>query len=326
MTALADLWIAVLAGLTVGAFTGLGLALLQRPLIAAARRFAPNMRALGLFGVIVAPFAMAVITAVFTATLAHALFIDVISHHCHVTTETCTAHAPTPSSDFLFAAGAGLITAAALWIGLSLIDSLSRAGEQARLLRAASVRQEEGDYLLPTDKVVAVSGGLLHPDTFISRGLRRNLTALQFDVVRLHEATHGRRGDTIVRILAGALGVGHWPGAGRAYFDELVLAQEQACDQTTAHRFGALETAETLLAVEKLQRTQGQAATGCACPAFMDTAIEARTRALLAPRFIPDYAGAMLLIAGLITAVAFAMMSAEPLHHEIKSLIFLLQS
>ena len=58
----------------------------------------------------------------------------------------------------------------------------------------------------------------------------------------------------------------------------------------------------------------------------MDTAIEARTRALLAPRFIPDYAGAMLLIAGLMTAVAFAMMSAEPLHHEIKSLILLLQS
>ena len=326
MTALADLWIAVLAGLTVGAFTGLGLTLLRRPLIAAARRLAPNMRALGLFGVIVAPFAMAVITAVFTATLAHALFIDVIGDHCHVTTATCTAHAPTPSSGFLFAAGAGLITAAALWIGLSLIDSLSRAGEQARLLRAASERQEEGDYLLPTDKIVALTGGLFRPDTFISRGLRRHLTALQFDVVRLHEATHGRRGDTIVRILAGALGVGHWPAAGRAYFAELVLAQEQACDQTTAHRFGALETAETLLAVEKLQRTHGQAATGCGCPAFMDTAIEARTRALLAPRFIPDYAGAMLLIAGLMTAVAFAMMSAEPLHHEIKSLILLLQS
>lgn len=324
MSGLAELWIAMLAGLVVFAASGAGLAVTHRIVIIHARRLPPNVRAAAMFGLLVAPLVLASVTVAVTTLSTHASFFDIVGHHCHETTASCTAHAPASSSALLMAIGAGLLTGAALWIGLTLLDSFLRASDQWRLLRAASTR--EGDtFVLTTDDVVAVSGGIFKPAPFVSRGLRQHLSDLQYAIVRAHEAAHGERGDNLVRIIAAAFSVGHWPGAARALQAELALAQEQACDRAAARAFGAIETAETLLAVEKLQRSM-RAPPACYCPAYLDTAIEARTRALLSPSFMPSQRAVVTVFAATLIALLITTVSAEPLHHEIETLILILQS
>ena len=137
MMAYADIWIAILAGAVVCALTGAVVRFARTWLIAHLRRVAPGLRAGALIGIVIAPLVLGVFAAVFITVSSHGTVIDLVRHHCHVTTVGCVAHAPTVSTGVLMALGSGLLAGLCLWIGLSVLDHGLKSADSLRLLKAA---------------------------------------------------------------------------------------------------------------------------------------------------------------------------------------------
>ena len=135
--------------------------------------------------------------------------------------------------------------------------------------------------MLQTHKPVAVSAGLLRSETYVSDGLVRSLSAQHLDVVKAHETAHADRRDGLLRLLGHVFSIGHLPWTLPVLMHELELAQEQACDAVAAKTHGAIRTAETLLAVERLKQALGHE-TPDACMAFGGADVELRARAAVA--------------------------------------------
>ena len=328
MMAYADIWIAILAGAIVCTLTGTAVRFARVWLIAQLRRVAPSLRAVALIGIVIAPLVLGVFATVFITVSSHGALIDLVRHHCHVTTAGCVAHTPAMSTGVLMALGGGLVAGLCLWIGLSVLDHGRKSADSLRLLKAASHRDHNRKlYILETDAVVALASGLLRPRLFLSRGLCQRLDREEREIVRLHEQAHGRRFDNLTRLVAAAFAIGHLPRTARLLRGELVLAQEQACDRAAARRFGAIRTAETLLKVERLQLSRnGAPPSPCFGAAYVDAPVAARVRALVAPDFEPVRASAAALLGWAAICLATIMLGAEPLHHKIETLILFLQN
>lgn len=324
MSGLADIWIAILSGALVCAATGLAMAAIRTPLIARLRKVQPALRATILLVVITAPLAMALATATLIALSSHGTAIDLVPHHCHVSAADCVPHAPATPTPVLSLFAGGLLTAVLIWVSLMVGAGFVRTARSLRLLRQASERHGgAAERVLGTDSPVALASGLLRSQLFLSRGLLLHLDASELAIVRAHEESHARRFDNLTRLLASALSLGHTRGSVRALRQELVLAQEQACDRIAADRFGAIETAETLLKVERLMDTWS--AETCRGAAFVDAPVTARVKALVVPNFAPLKRNAAWFAATLLAASTGIFLVAEPLHHEVETLILILQ-
>ncbi|WP_291079084.1 M56 family metallopeptidase [Hyphomonas sp.] len=319
MIALADFWIAVLCGIIIALAASLLLALAAPLLVRLLRWFSPGVRATVLLGLLAVPIFSGIVIAVLVAFSTHALPFDLVSHHCHTDSAACVSHARAEETLLLTALGGGSLGAILVWLGLSLFDLVSRSSQSQRLLRLASKPASDGTRVLQTRKPVAVSAGLLRSETYVSDGLVRALEAEQIAVVKAHESAHAERRDGLVRLLANLLSVGHLPWPQSLFLRELELAQEQACDATAAKTHGAIRTAETLLAVERLKQVFGRE-TPEACRAFGAADIELRARALLAPHFLkPRLSATGFALTVVVSALSLFIIS-EPIHHELESL------
>lgn len=319
MIALADLWIAVLCGIAVAAAASLTLAIAAPLVLRPLRRVAPALRATILTGLLGAPFLSGVLVAVLVATSSHDLPIDLVSHHCHTDTATCVSHARAEETLLLTVLGGGSLAVIFTWLGLSFLDLVSRTNNSRRLLRLAACAQTGGATIVQTNKPVAVSAGLLRPETYVSDGLVRALDRDQLAVVMAHEEAHARRRDGLLRLLGHVLSIGHLPWSLNILMHEVELAQEQACDALAAKVHGTICTAETLLAVERLKHVFGHE-TPEACMAFGGADIELRAHALLAPRFMAPRLSAAGLALTLLSLALSLFVISEPIHHELESL------
>lgn len=319
MMALADIWIAVLCGIAVAVAASLALAISAPVMLRPLRRIAPGLRATILTGLLSAPLLSGAVVTLLVAFSTHALPLDFVSHHCHADSAACVSHARADETLLLTTLGGGSLGIILLWFSLSLCDLVSRSNQSRRLLRLASVSQSGRAHVVQTHKPVALSVGLLRSETFVSDGLVEALNPKQLAVVMAHEEGHARRRDGLFRLTGYVLSIGHLPWTQHLLMHELELSQEQACDALAAKAHGAIRTAETLLAVERLKQEFGHTVPD-ACMAFGGADIELRAHALLAPRFFATkWSAAGFALAVVATALSLFVIS-EPIHHELESL------
>lgn len=324
MSGLADIWIAVLSGALFCILVGLAIASVRGPLIVWLRKVQPELRATVLLALLGTPLIAALAIATLIALSSHGTAIDLVPHHCHASANDCVPHSPAVSTLALSVTAGGVLTAGSLWMASTLGVGIARTSRGVRLLRRASgPRSGATEHVLDTDALVALASGLIRSRLFLSRGLLARLDAREVDIVRVHEKAHARRFDNLQRLLAPVFALGHLPTSVRALRGELVLAQEQACDRAAADCFGAVETAETLLKVERLRG--GLPARPCWGAAFVDAPVTARVKALVAPDFAPARRSVAWFGSSLLAAAAGVLIAAEPLHHEIETLILALQ-
>ena len=322
MMATADIWIAILAGALVCLGAGVAIRLSLSPLLRVLRRMPPGIRAIGLVGLLVAPLGLGLAKAVVVASSSQGGLFDLIHHHCHVEAQGCIAHPPLSAPGHLVALAVAVAAVAAIVVIGACLLSLRRAGTAQRMLTAASHTADASDTrILSTDKAVALACGVFRPMVFISRGLRASLTEDELEIVTRHEHAHVSRFDTLSRMVAASVSlIGHAPRSRQCLQAELVLAQEQACDQAAAEAFGPIRAAETLLKVERLQAGQVEAQAFAA--AYVDAPITARVRALVEPRFLSAGRSTIVLAVMALVGVLGVLLGSEPLHHEIETYFF----
>ncbi len=321
----ADIWIAVLSGCGIAMAAGLVLGLVGPVSMRPLRKVSPGVRSVILVLSALAPVIAGILGAKLVAWSPHALPFDLVSHHCHADLAICSSHARAENTVLLIALGAGTLGALIVWIAHSLFDLVSQSTQSQRLLRAASSLRNGRASRLVTDRIVAVSAGLLRPRIFLSEGLVKRLDRSDVEVVIAHEAAHGQRRDSIIRLLVSVFSLGHLPHMKTRLLAELELAQEQICDRAAAKAFGAVPTAETLLKVERLRHSLG----GESLPlstAFDHSDIEARTRALVAPDFGLTRPAVIIFSCLLMIGALALLVAAEPVHHEIESFFLSLQN
>lgn len=325
MIDLVEVWIAILGGAAVSVVAGLAAAVLTPFVMPVLRRVRPGLRAGVLSLALVAPLLAGLGTALIIAFSSHALPLDLIRHHCHAELASCAAHAQPEGGVVLTMLGAGCLGAVLVWLALSAFDLAAQSRRSFKLLEMTSRQDVAGSHILETDRVVALSAGLLRPRAFISEGLRQRLGGTGTEIVLSHERAHMARRDAFVRVLTRVFSIGHLPASQRRLSAELELAQEQLCDGVAARRHGEIAVAETLLAVARLKQAF-DTPTPPVCVAFGKSDIEERTRALIAPNFLPTSLSLALFVSIALLSAAALFLAAEPIHHEIEDFFLSLEN
>ena len=325
MISLADIWIAVLSGVIVGLCVSLVIGVAFPFLANHLRRVAPGVRLVLILLTLSSPLLAGLAGTKLVGLSPHAPPFDLIADHCHGPGPTCAIHARAEATPLLTALGAGALGMIVIWIALTLFDLMSQSGRSLRLLLAAAEQQTSDTRTLPSERIIAVSAGLFRPRTFLSQGLTQALGARDIAIIEAHETAHGKRRDGLVRLVACALSLGHLPPIRTGLLGELELAQEQLCDRAAAKLFGEIETAETLLKVERLKQDRGASAP-VSCLAFGRSYVEARTQALIAPDFSLTRAMSSGFVALAVLGLLGLAIAAEPIHHEVESFFLSLQN
>lgn len=317
----ANILVALAAGLGVlVGVTGL-LVLFGGKLLEAMKRARPGLRVLGIATLCAAPLGLAVLTAIGVGLFPHASPFDVIAHHCHISSGTCSAHeaASVPGIAVLVT----LLLSALVFVRFVWALMVQSAElKSMRTLLAGSSPSACGQYrVLETGTSWAFAFGLVSPSIYLSRGLGEALKREECEIVLAHEQAHIRRGDLLVRFGCAVLTAFMPETLRRSFMDALVLAQEEACDADTTRSFSPVRIAETLLKVERLRT--GVMSSPMAAN-FTGSPLESRVRALLEP----DYETASRSLARLVliigsTAISL-LLSLELLHHEIETFFMVL--
>ncbi len=313
-------WVALLAGLIACVGVAALIALACRPLLKDLRRWSPEVRASACLMLLLAPCLVGIAAAAMSGLSADGVVVDLVTHHCHANMASCSAHEPLEPNAVLSLLGGALLLGILLWLGASCVSQLRMTMRSTNLLRIASRNRARADVgILGTDDTVACAIGLFRPRVFLSRGLWRRLSIGERKVVLRHERAHVARHDYSTRALAALCAMVHGRATGTRLLDELVLAQEQACDRAAARYYGTLRTAETLLKVERIQRRRN--VSEASSPGILDGSVTARVNALLEPAFLPVspclarlYGAVTVTLVGLVAGI-------EPLHHAAESIV-----
>jgi Zn-dependent protease with chaperone function len=173
--------------------------------------------------------------------------------------------------------------------------------------------------VLPIDAPLCLSVGVLRPATVVSRGFVASVNADDLAAVLVHERTHAKRKDTLVRLFARAATPFMLPWVRARLLAEIELAAERSCDEAAARSIGdRLTMAEVILKVERLVSAMPHPLRTVTA-SFGGTAVPARVAALLEPPR-PDVKGAALPVC--VGAVLVALFAAsEPLHHVTETIL-----
>ena len=250
------LWLglaAILGASAVAVVIALGMPRL-RPVLA---RLAPARRARVLTALCLAPLegGVGLALACLLPSLYSALWptLDHCTRHADEHLHLCLAHPP--------AAAMGLTAVLVGTAGLSLlvlrgapgILRLLRAHRILVRLRGASMQDLTGVRSVDSDAIFSFAGGLVHPDIYLSRGLRERLVPAQLAAVLEHERAHVRRRDVLRRHAAQLGALLHTPGTARSLLSALELACEEACDAEAAAALGdRVQVAQAIVAVARL--------------------------------------------------------------------------
>lgn len=321
----AELWIALLGGVIIGLISSLAVGALVQQYAGHLRRVSPNARQILIMLILFTPLLAGLAGAQLVGLSPHVPLFDLISDHCHGPEPSCARFERAEATPLLTALGAGALGVTVIWVALTLFDLMSRSSRSLRLLLVAAEQPVSETIALPSERIIAVSAGLFYPRTFLSRGLMRALSAREIALVEAHEAYHGRHKDGLTRLIAHAFSVGHLPVIRTQLLGELELVQELRCDRATASVFGDIETAETLLKVERLKQDKGARAPDF-CLGFGESFVEARTRALIAPDFSLTRPMSWGFAALAVAVLAVMAIAAEPIHHGVETFFNFLQN
>jgi Zn-dependent protease with chaperone function len=216
------------------------------------RAVSPSLRSRILLAWAAAPAtaAIALVAAALWPSLGAALGLAV--DHCpmhagHV--HLCVHHLPARGLGIAGALGLGLLGVVA---GTVLVRAIRSAALATRLARLPSFEYRPGLRAVESYRAFAFTVGWLRPKVVVSTALVERLTPAQLDVVVAHERAHVARRDALTVTIARVLALAHLPAIRRGIVAELMLACEQACDETAALAVGdRVLVAETIVAAER---------------------------------------------------------------------------
>ena len=324
MSILSDLWIGMIAGTLTLFILSFLLRLVIRPLLPALSQLSANGRRLIAAVLLMLPAFSAIALTVVMATSNHHLPFDLIAHHCHADAAGCAAHGR--GSDYLplTAIGAGLLTVFVSWFLFGALEKLYAIRSSMRGLKPAVSGRLKTALILDVEAPLAFCAGLFSPKVYLSRGLTERLTPDEMDMVHLHEASHIKSMDLMVRFIVSLLSFGQFSSVRSSLMDMLICAQEEVCDQKVARRFGRVETAETLIKVQRLRHSVAMLSPHCVA-AIDHGDISARTLALLSPENAASGASRLCIVAGGLLLALAMLVASEPLHHYFETLILSLK-
>jgi hypothetical protein len=262
-------WLVLAAVWVILALLTTVVARVARPALA---RIAAEQRSTLLFALALLPM----IVAVLVATLAFGPGIGgvLVDTHCHAGVG-CGPHVPILHTTVAHAEWFAVVLAAAtvawLW---SVGGKLRRSVAAGNVLRAFATGGSAPFNIIESRERFAYCIGLLKPQLFVSRGLL-DLPSAQLDAVLAHEHAHLVRRDNLRRWLAG---VSLWPLPRRvrsALLEDLVAADEIACDRAACGAGGLPPLEQALAALTTAPERSG--------PHGRDS-IGERLRALADPR------------------------------------------
>ncbi len=246
-----------------------------------AKQLRPEPRALLLLIVALAPW-------LFSAGVALSAIPDLVFGACDEGDRCLWTTTAGPIS-YATPAIAAISVLATLIVAVRVVWQVRAANRTLAMLERASAREnhnadvDEPIRLVPGREPLAFSGcGKI----FVAQMLRERLNPEEYRALLLHEEAHLRRHDGLLLILARLSSATYLPPLRNRLLAQLVLASEQACDQSAAEMSTPNVVAAAIL---KMERLLGQRPSEIV-PAFADGFVKARVERLLssdrkAPRF-----------------------------------------
>jgi beta-lactamase regulating signal transducer with metallopeptidase domain len=312
----ANLIVALAAGLTTLTVASMLLWAMRKPVLRALGRSRPEIRAWSILALAGAPLVLGLLAAVGVGLYPHVSPFDVIAHHCHVSSQICSAHEAAPVSGVIASLTLLLSLLVVMRIGWSVANIVNDLRQMSQVLSRAGAQDGGIAIRLDSRRLLAFAQGIFSPRIIISEGLANKLTRSEYRLVTAHEAAHIRRGDLLARFAFSIMASLFPDNLKRDLADALLLAQEQACDALTARKFEPTVIASLLVKIERLKLPESPSLQAAS---IGDSVIKQRVHALLQPGF--ESGRTSIVRMTMITAGAAVLMltGLEVLHHEIES-------
>jgi Zn-dependent protease with chaperone function len=201
----------------------------------------------------------------------------------------------------------------------------ARAQRSVSALRAAAlpIPGEPRGLLVPLERPVVFTAGLVTPAIVVARGAWDRLAARERVALLAHERAHLEHGDLWLRALlywAACLGA---PGLARWALRRWEAAAERACDLRAAAAVGEPATVASAL-VTRARARASALAPAAAVLAAGDHLVE-RVEALLGPRTADGRRAGLRLVSLVLAASVIGLLAGawfiEPLHHLIETIL-----
>jgi Zn-dependent protease with chaperone function len=221
--------------------------------------------------------------------------------------------------------GAVLIafTATFVIVSLTKLARAIRTGSRLSQLDYFSVSEqlEDGAMVIDSDKPHAFTAGLFNPRSYISSGLREQISARSLTVVQQHELAHLRRRDPLRKYLFSLLASFFPRSVEKQFNDALSLALEQLADDASSQAVNDRTlVSKTILEIARLERRdQGTVALSPVKCGFASNALEMRIRYLLDDEKGKPFPYLMFFASALIL-IALCTLSVDIIHHSVERL------
>lgn len=276
-------------------------------------RLAPEDRAKVIAGMAMLPWMLAMLVILLAFLPSFVTIPGLIEDHClphEHHPHLCLVHGCWMPSGHLWG-GVGLLyfSGATLWI--RLVRKVFVAQRTVLTLIRVS-RREGGLRVLPSQRPMAFTAGLLNPQTVISDAVLTGLSPEDLDVVLRHEEAHVERKDILWRVALEALAFAMPKTCRALLLEEFSLACEEACDRRAARGHVTPDrVAEVLLRMSRLGCVQPQGVAGAT-----GSHLARRVKALLGEPYPPrpKWMKALWLSPAL-------LLLADPVHHAAESLL-----
>ncbi|MDP2877559.1 MAG: M56 family metallopeptidase [Holophaga sp.] len=232
-------------------------------------------------------------------------------HHPHL----CLVHGFWMPSGPLWGSVATLgLAGAAMWA--RLVHRIIRSHQVVRGLMLVSHTQGS-IQVLPIQRAMAFTAGLLHPKTVVSKAVLENLEADELQVVLAHEKAHASRHDALWRVILEAILLGMPQSRRRLLLEDFSLASEEVCDRRAICPEATPDrVAEVLLRMQRLGCLHPEGALGAT-----GSHLVRRVKALLDNPYPPrPWWMKVIWLSPLL------LLLADPVHHVAESLLGLLFS
>jgi Zn-dependent protease with chaperone function len=188
---------------------------------------------------------------------------------------------------------------------------------------AAAIPGEPGCWLIPLDRPVAFTAGVLRPAVIVSRGAWDRLDAAERRALLAHERAHIAHGDLGLRALLGWTACLSAPGLARHVLRRWEAAAEKACDRRAAAAVGQPSVVASALVL--MARGGAPHVAPAAAVFAADSHVVERVGALLATSAREGKGPATRLVRtawGLVALLLILGASfAAPLHHLIETIL-----
>ena len=109
-----------------------------------------------------------------------------------------------------------------------------KSQQRAKLLNSVADLDDNQLYLLDTDSISAFTAGFIEPQSYITTALRKQLTEMEYTIVRLHEYEHKRCFDPIKKFLFQSLIAVYPQPIAHYLFRKMTLVMELGADSAVS--------------------------------------------------------------------------------------------